>query len=456
MSRLHSKSFVAQVGTLVTGTVAAQAIAILISPVLTRLYTPEEMGLLASFSAVTAVLGVVAAGRYDLAVVLPDDHQDALAVSLVGLIVAFIVSVFTLTAFSLFRPALTSLLGLERLQSPWVTAIGPIMFVAAAQQMLTRLHIRHRQFRPIAGAQVAQAAITSTTKIGLGLAGFGVSGLLFGTVLGNSLRVLLLVAGLVRSIRIGPIARIVHRLRFVALRYKRFPMVDIWSAVLNSASTQVPVILIATLFSPAAAGFYALSHRVLKLPVALIGQNVGQVFLERSRRASHSRDELARVTIGLYKRLLLIGAASMSMVAFFGPAVFPLVFGSQWSDAGAYARWLSFWLLFNFVSSPLSVLLVVFERQVESLLWNIVLFGTRLTVLIVGSTVIGTETATVALYSLVGAAFYCAYGFRLLRLAGCSMSVVIWTSIRTVVFVYGAVGALAWLVSTSTSAYSIY
>ncbi len=57
--------------TLMTGTTIAQAIPIAISPILTRIYTPEDFGMLALFIAITAIFGSIANGRYELATMLP-------------------------------------------------------------------------------------------------------------------------------------------------------------------------------------------------------------------------------------------------------------------------------------------------------------------------------------------------------------------------------------------------
>ena len=60
-----------------TGTGLAQAIPIAISPILTRLYTPEEFGIFALYIAITAILTILVTGRYELAIMLPKEDEDA-------------------------------------------------------------------------------------------------------------------------------------------------------------------------------------------------------------------------------------------------------------------------------------------------------------------------------------------------------------------------------------------
>ena len=60
---LYKGGFVRNVVTLMTGTAIAQAIPILISPILTRLYTPNEFGILALYMAVVSVVAIIVTGR---------------------------------------------------------------------------------------------------------------------------------------------------------------------------------------------------------------------------------------------------------------------------------------------------------------------------------------------------------------------------------------------------------
>lgn len=50
--------------TLVTGTTIAQAIPVAISPVLTRLFSPDDFGFFAVYFSTATVLSVIATARY--------------------------------------------------------------------------------------------------------------------------------------------------------------------------------------------------------------------------------------------------------------------------------------------------------------------------------------------------------------------------------------------------------
>ena len=73
----HKTSFAGDVLKLVSGTTLAQAIGILITPILTRLYAPEAFGTLALFTSITSILSVIACMRYELAIMLPESDEEA-------------------------------------------------------------------------------------------------------------------------------------------------------------------------------------------------------------------------------------------------------------------------------------------------------------------------------------------------------------------------------------------
>jgi O-antigen/teichoic acid export membrane protein len=80
--RLKPKSeFGRNVLTLMTGTTIAQSIPVAITPILTRLYTPEDFGLLAVFVALTAILGSIANGRYELAIMHPEKDEESINIA---------------------------------------------------------------------------------------------------------------------------------------------------------------------------------------------------------------------------------------------------------------------------------------------------------------------------------------------------------------------------------------
>lgn len=401
------------------------------------------MGALASLVAVVTILGVVAAGKYDMAIVLPETDEEALSVATVGALIAGFLGVVTFLVFLAVGRDLAPLIGLGNMHWVWPLFIGPLVMFVGLQHVFERLLVRHRRFRGLATTQVVRQGGTAGVKIGVGFGPGGVGGLIAATLLGHiaQLTGLLLSAGDVISANRSRVSW--TSIKEQAHRYRKFPLVSSWSGFLNTASTQLPVILFASIFSPSVAGYYALSHRILKLPMTLIGRNVGKVFLERAARARSDKEELARITMSLYGKMLLIGTVILSIVTFYGDLLFPFVFGHDWLEAGKYAQWISLWLVFVFAASPLSILFSVLERQGEGLIWNSVLLSSRMGVIFAAPFVVDGALPVIAAYALIGAVVWFSQSLRILVLSGASLLAGIVTTTRTV----GGIMAVQYAVS---------
>jgi O-antigen/teichoic acid export membrane protein len=266
----------------------------------------------------------------------------------------------------------------------------------------------------------------------------GVSGLFIATIFGHAMRVIRLFWAEKDSF----FSKENHgftviKIKYLAWRYKKFPIINSWSSLLGKASTQIPVILFSSFFSTNVAGYYSLSHRILNLPMGLIGQSVGQVFLERAAKSRNNIQELQRLSLGIYKKLLLIGSIIMSFVTFYGDIIFPFVFGKEWVIAGKYAQWISLWLIFVFAASPLSHLYSILERQGEGFLTNIVMFLSRIIVILIASLIGISDIKVIAAFSLLGAILWIGMCFRILLLVKIPFQSICKTSLYILGPIYG-------------------
>jgi O-antigen/teichoic acid export membrane protein len=409
-------SFLKSVVTLTSGTVIAQAITVVASPVITRMYSPNEMGVMASYSAVIAILGVIATGCYEQAIVLPENDDDANAIAFLSGIIAIVFGIFITIIFVIFYVPLSYVFKLQGISPGWIYCIGFIVSLVGIDAILDKLIIRSRFFKILAFTQITQQVSTNGIKIGSGLLGMGSGGLYLATILGYLSRVLQLFLSQKNRFLKNKKMPDRNKIKEMARRYKKFPLVNAWSGILNSASTQIPVIVITSIFSATVTGYYSLSHRILSLPMTFIGQSMGQVFLERAAKARNNPESLARMTIDIYKKLLLIGSVAMSVITFYGDIIFPFVFGSQWITAGKYAQWLSIWLVFVLSTSPLSSIYFILERQGEGLIVNIIIFISRIGIIFIAQLMGFSDINMIAFFSILGALLYSSIGFRILRL----------------------------------------
>lgn len=249
----------------------------------------------------------------------------------------------------------------------------------------------------------------------------GVLALLLGQVVGQGAGTL----GLARTVWAEPAFRQVtwKGVWQAAVRYKRFPIFSTWEGLSNNAGVQLPPLLFAALFSPAAAGIYTLANRVLSLPISLVGNAIGQVFFANAAH-EHREGKLGPLIAQLHGKLAHIGLPPALLLMLLGPDLFALIFGEKWRQAGEFARWMTPWLYFVFVSSPLSTLFAVTEKLKQGLTFQIMLLLSRVGAIALGAS-LGDLMLTVKLFASASALCWLGFLFWVARIAGNTASTVL-------------------------------
>jgi O-antigen/teichoic acid export membrane protein len=391
---LPKNHFVRDVSVLVGGTIGGQGIMVLAAPILTRLYTPQDFGLLGVFVALLSLVSVIACLRYELAIPLPDDDNEAAALLVLSVTMVLAVATLSSIPILLYRHEIARLLNTPGLANYlYLVPLGAVF--AGMYSVLNFWAVRKKAFTLLAKSKFSQSI--AATGVQLGGAAFGDIALLLGQVAGHAIgsislcwRLLRQPGTVIRNVKLSSIA-------IVAVRYKRAPLFSTWSALFNTVGWQLPPILFAVLFSPAAAGLYALANRVLSMPMQLLGQAIANVFFSDAAQA-YRDGKLTVLVAGIHARLAHIGMPPMLVLLIGGPEIFSHIFGPQWREAGVFAQWLSPWLYLVFITSPLSSTFEVLERQVLGMVYQGIFLFVRV-VAIAGGAWIGDVMTAVALFA---------------------------------------------------------
>ena len=402
---LPAGSFARNVGVLTGGTAFAQGLAVLALPLLTRLYAPEDFALLAVYVAIIGIATVVSCLRYNIAIPLPEDDADGMALLAVALIAATGISAL-LALPVLLAPARTAaLLGQPGL-APYLWMVPLGVFLASAYNALQYWASRKKRFGLVTRTRMTRAVGGIGTQAAIGAAAPSPFGLVFGHMLYGGLGVVGLARDLWRQDR--AILRRMEGLRIVGIAsvFRRFPTWSVPEALFNTAGVQVPVILIAAAAAGPEAGFLMLAMRVMGLPMGLIGSSVAQVFIAEA--PARLRDgTLAAFTRSTMWTLFRTGAPPLVAVGALSPLLFPLVFGAEWARAGWLVAWMTPWFVLQFVASPVSMVLHVTGRV--ALAMGLQAFGLLLRVGPVLAVASAVPERLSEVYALTGAVFYGVY-----------------------------------------------
>jgi len=405
LRRIAASAFARHVGLLVSGAALGHGLTALAAPVLGRLYTPAEFGLLALFSALVAILAEAGSWRYELAIVLPAEDADARTLSALSGMIVLLMALAALGAVALAGGALAAVLGSPALAAHlwWVPAA---LAAIGLYRVLSYWATRKRAYRPLSAAQIARSFTAALIQIVAGLLGLGAGGLIGGRVAGETGALAALGASLARrnGRQLWPHPLRLDRLRPLARAYADFPKYSLPQGLINAISQSVPAFLLAYLFDAQVVGLYAMAHRLLHLPARFIGQAVRQVFLQQASERAQQAGDLGRLHLRTTLALAGLGILPAAVVLLWGPALFGFVLGPEWVIAGRYARWMVLWLFFAFVNPPSTVLTQVLRRQQILLLFDGALFLSRTGLLLLAGLRYSAEIA-IAAFSLAGALF---------------------------------------------------
>lgn len=353
-----------------TGTSLAQAIPIAISPILTRLYSPEEFGRLALYMAVAMIASVLVTGRYELAILLPRQDKDALHITVLAIVLSIVISAALLVVILIFAHPIAILLG-DAALTPWLYAVPVSTLLLGVYQSLNYWSNRKAHYKRMAISRTVQSGSVAMTQLGSGYTGCGAVGLVAGQVTGQVLATSVLARLIWREDH--ALIRILRPLRTLALakRYINFPKYLILAHGFNTTSSQMPVLLLSALFNTSAAGFFTLTQRVMAAPMSLIANALGDVFRQEASQAYVRQNNCKAIYQKTFIRLLLISAVPFGVFFFMAPVLFSWIFGEQWRVAGEYAQILTPMAFLQFITSPLSTMYMIAEKQKIDLLWQV-------------------------------------------------------------------------------------
>lgn len=404
------KHFRKNVIVLTSGTAMAQAIPLAIMPYLTRVYSPAEFAVLASFTALVSVLAVIVAARYELTIMQSKDTVEANHRAVLSLVAIAVSAILWGVLAAFFSPAVSGVMGQPALQ-PWLIWLPlPLMMMGMVQTFSSWLNF-HKRYRDIAIGRVAQATMTAAINIGGGVWKSGAAGLLLGYMAGLTCAALYFWQKTklhwrdVREANIPDLAR----------RYAEYPLYSAPAALLDVASSYAVIFIIGSFYSAEILGQFFLAHRLLLVPMILVGAGVAQVFFQHAVECRSRGDSLRPILINTSRKLLLYSFPLFVLFVIFAPTLFAFALGETWRTAGEFARIVAFGYWMRLAVSPVSTVFLALNRLKTGTLWQVAYFVTSYGVLGVAAWFQVSISQFLLLYMAVEFMLYAAYFVMALR-----------------------------------------
>jgi len=392
--------FARSVTLLAGGTALGQAITVLVSPILTRLYTPEDFGIFGVYASILGIVTVVASLRYEYALPLPEDDETAANILVLCFILLFGMTTLSWLVIHGLGNQIVAWANVPGLK-PYLWLIPLGMLGAGTYQILNYWAVRKRDFPRIARTRVSRGVARAALQVGVGFVNPGPLGLLLGQLAGETAGSTSLGLAAWRKDRAPFKAVSLQGIRWAGARYKRFPLFSSWGSLLDALGGNMPQLLFAAFYSSVVAGWFALSQRVIAVPLNIVVDSVAQVYFGEAARLPRSDPRaMRRLFFKLTARLALVGGLPVVMVCAMAPWFFPFVFGKGWETAGRYVQILGPMFAVRLAVVPTSQTLNILEKQHWFLAWQATWMGLGIGALLAAKAVGVSHIAAVALYSL--------------------------------------------------------
>lgn len=396
------KGFWKNIFRLVSYSILSQVIIVIFSPLLTRVYLPEQIGVAAVLINISSILVTLSTLRIERAIVLQKNEELNLTISTCFFFLIFFVSL-TLVSIVFAEEFLSNKFGIQK---NYFYYIPLFVLLLSTKSIFFETLNQQNLYKIISIITFSITSFTIISKVTLGyFYSSSITSLVFSELFVlfvlNALVLIYLLNKSTISLSYPSFSSILS----VINKNSNFVKYDIVSSFLNIASWMMPALILSIYFDTAVVGFYTLAFSMLKLPMKLLGTNIGMVFYREVAQNTNDESEVKFKTTGLVTVLFLSGILPIFFVFLFGSELFGFVFGENWKEAGKYAEILSLWTLFWLISSPISNLYYTLSLQKSYLIFMILSVTLRLGALLVGG-LLDDVILSIYLFSIVSLLLY--------------------------------------------------
>jgi O-antigen/teichoic acid export membrane protein len=377
--QLMKSRFARNTAVLATGTAVAQAIGILVTPIMARLFTPADYGLLAIFAAVSAITATIISLRYEMRVLIPETENEAKCLVVLVIVLSLALGGILLVASGFLPESYRQWIGISSLGS-WLNVAIAAGVLTSVIGVIANWFNRRAEYKKMAAIRIAQALLAAACGLTAGVIGMK-NGLIYAQMAALSLVLLL-------SLSLG-YSSLKARVSFQALAataktHRNSPLYLLPTALLDVFSIQLPIFLITAWFSSELTGQYRMAYSLLALPGAIVGHAIAQVFFQRISTMWLDPIAIRTAMIKTWKMLAMIGLVPLVVTMLYGEPLFRIVLGPSWGEAGRIAMLLAPMAFSSLIFSPTSTTYIVLRMEHKSLYFGLAALVYRPLALFIG------------------------------------------------------------------------
>ena len=372
MQIFKKDSLIKNISLLVSGTVMAQLIPILLQPILKRIFTPEDFGVFDIYLKVLGILVVVYAFKYEMAIILPKNRVKALLLLTLSAVFSLAFTLITTLIIWIFNEELLSVLGISSNYSFALYILPFSVLFFSLYNALNYLLIRNKKFVASSINKISRRSAEGSMQIGISFfASIKSLGLFVGDVVGNVFATLSAFYQNFGKVKFERRFFNIRLLKHIAKEYSDLPKYNIIPELLNAGFLAAVSFLVLTKFDIVEVGYMELTQRILAIPTAFIAYSVGQVLLQKVTEMVNNKEKILKEIWKIFFLLLAMTIPFVLIIVFFAEPIFGFVFGKQWIISGTYSRYLIVFYALAFLVSPLSQVLISLQEFKVNAMWKI-------------------------------------------------------------------------------------
>ena len=375
----------------------AEVISFLTIPIISRIYSPKEVGVYLFFTAASEILSTISTGKYEMAIMLPKKKNEAFKITYGTLYVSvmFCCLVFLLTLF--FENQVSKLFNITPIYSSSFLLLGVLLFSQNSYKTFENWNNYNKRFKISGNAKLIQK--TSMSGLQIVFSSFGVFGLLWGRVLG-------LLISLIYMVRVKEILRFFRKnptlSKKLLKKYSYFPKVMTPSSLINKTSYNIPNLTYSGMFNPTILGYYSMAYRFVALPVSIITNAVGQVFYKEVNELKNDKTPLFPTLKRFYLLLAAAGTIPFILGFYLAPKFTVFVLGPQWTESSTIIQIIFPWLYLVYLNSPLTAILITIGKQNFLLLFELISICIKLAGVFIAYYLYNDFIVTTIVYAVIG------------------------------------------------------
>lgn len=337
-----------------SGNSAAQLIGVAGIPILTRLYSPEFFAVQGVFIQLVMLFAALVTLRYEYFTPLLSDESEYRLMSSwllrtglsIALVLCSILILFEIYGFWEWVGVVSSSLYVV---APFTAFLISVSYFYQFEAQ------RRNNFKKSAIAEVSSKVCYVFSGTVLSVLASG-AGLIMTTAFGALGKILVL-----RQLAVPYAKGDFLRAAPVISRFRARSSAMVFSNIVLSVSSALPVFYIGSNYGENNLGQFTLVMATIFLPSGLIGAAVGNVFYQRAAVLWSEREFMVLTDLwaSTISKLLLGSLPIFVLIYMVSPWAYPFVFGDEWRAAGQMAQALCVASLFAFIAGPLDRLTIV-------------------------------------------------------------------------------------------------